>query len=112
MFNFIDTPGHPNFSDEVTAAMRVSDGMLLVVDCIEGVTFYTQKLIKEALRASIEIIVVINKMDRFVLELKLPVNDAYHKIKHTLDEINFCIQAFQTSMNKKSTKGKFCFEQQ
>jgi translation elongation factor EF-G len=40
LFNFIDTPGHPNFSDEVTASMRIADGMLLVVDCIEGVTFY------------------------------------------------------------------------
>jgi translation elongation factor EF-G len=50
-FNFIDTPGHPNFSDEVSSGIRLADGMLLVVDCIEGVTFYTEKLIKEALRA-------------------------------------------------------------
>jgi len=39
LFNFIDTPGHPNFSDEVTTGIRLADGMLLVVDCIEGVTF-------------------------------------------------------------------------
>lgn len=38
MFNIIDTPGHPNFSDEVTAAMRLTDGVLLVIDIIEGVT--------------------------------------------------------------------------
>jgi U5 small nuclear ribonucleoprotein component len=38
LFNFIDTPGHPNFSDELTAGIRLSDGMLLVIDCIEGVT--------------------------------------------------------------------------
>lgn len=39
LFNFIDTPGHPNFSDEVTVGLRLSEGMLLVVDCIEGMTF-------------------------------------------------------------------------
>ena len=47
----IDTPGHPNFSDEVTAGIRLADGMLLVVDCVEGVTFYVERLIKEALKA-------------------------------------------------------------
>ena len=81
LLNFMDTPGHPNFSDEVTAAMRLTDGVLLVVDIIEGVTFQTERLIKEALRAKMEIIVVLNKLDRLVLELRLPVNDAYYKIK-------------------------------
>jgi len=38
-----------------------------------------------------DIVVVLNKLDRLVLELRLPLNDAYHKIKHTLDEINFII---------------------
>jgi U5 small nuclear ribonucleoprotein component len=50
LFNFIDTPGHPNFSDEVSAGMRLADGVLLVVDIIEGKTFYLERLIKEALR--------------------------------------------------------------
>lgn len=91
LFNFMDTPGHPNFSDEVTASMRLCDGMLLVVDCIEGMTLYNERLIKEALRQRMEIVVVLNKIDRLVLELRLPPNDAYHKIKHTLDEINFIV---------------------
>lgn len=91
LFNFIDTPGHPNFSDEVTVGLRLSDGILLVVDCIEGVTFQTERHLREALRANIDIIVVVNKLDRFVMELRMPMNDAYYKIKHTLDEINAVI---------------------
>ena len=50
MFNFIDTPGHPNFSDEVTAGIRLADNVLLVVDVVEGVSAYSKKLIEMALK--------------------------------------------------------------
>ena len=65
--------------------------MLLVIDCIEGVTLQTERFIKEALRANLDIVVVLNKLDRFILELRMSMNDAYHKIKHTLDEVNSII---------------------
>lgn len=94
--NFVDTPGHSGFSDEVTVGMRISDGVLLVVDCVEGVTSYVERLIKEALRNNLRIIIVINKLDRLVLELKLPPADAYYKLKHTLDEINLVIQSYSS----------------
>lgn len=84
----MDTPGHPCFSDEVTASFRVCDGIILVVDCIEGLTFYNERLIKESLRQKLKIVVFLNKLDRLVLELKLPPSDAYFKLKHTLDDIN------------------------
>ena len=111
LFNFIDTPGHPNFSDEVSTGIRLADGMILVIDCIEGVTFQTERSIKEALRAGLDIVVVVNKIDRFVLELRMPMNDAYHKIKHTLDEVNSIIQTFQFQLNKQNTNGKFTHQQ-
>ena len=91
VFNFIDCPGHPNFSDEVTCALRLADNVLLVVDVLEGVTAYVIKLIEMALKNQNTIILVLNKLDRLVLELKLPPNDAYHKIKNTLNEVNLAI---------------------
>ena len=50
LINLIDTPGHPNFSDEMCAALRVCDGALLVVDCIEGVMMQTEQAIKYLLK--------------------------------------------------------------
>lgn len=95
MYNLIDTPGHPNFSDEVTCALRVSDGALLVVDVIEGVTSYVERLITECVKSKVKFVVVLNKLDRLVLELKLPPSDAYYKIKNTLDDINSCIKKLE-----------------
>jgi 116 kDa U5 small nuclear ribonucleoprotein component len=94
LFNIVDTPGHPGISDEVSAALRLTDGVLLVVDCVEGVTFYVERLIKEAMRAQQPIVVLLNKLDRLVIELKLPPQDAYFKLKHTLDEVNTAIQKY------------------
>lgn len=84
----MDTPGHPNFLGELVAGLRVCDGVLLVVDAVEGVMLMTEKIIKHALRERVGVVVVINKIDRLIVEMKIPPEDAYLKIKHTLEEIN------------------------
>eukprot|EP01118_Nematostelium_gracile_P006616 TRINITY_DN2127_c0_g1_i2.p1 TRINITY_DN2127_c0_g1~~TRINITY_DN2127_c0_g1_i2.p1 ORF type:complete len:820 (+),score=207.79 TRINITY_DN2127_c0_g1_i2:457-2916(+) len=91
VLNLMDTPGHVNFSDEITAAARISDGFVLVVDVVEGLMVQGERLIKMAVQENLPIVLIINKIDRLILELKLPPNDAYFKIRHTLDEINALI---------------------
>lgn len=88
LLNIFDTPGHVNFSDEVTAAVRLSDGVVLFVDAAEGVMLNTERLIKHAVQEQCPITVCINKIDRLILELKLPPMDAYFKLRHIVDEIN------------------------
>lgn len=88
LFHFQDTPGHVNFSDEVTASLRLSDGAVLVVDIVEGVMINTERLLKHALQEGLSVVVILNKVDRLILELKLPPQDAYYKIKHVLDSLN------------------------
>ncbi|KAI9073863.1 hypothetical protein K1719_044177 [Acacia pycnantha] len=70
--NIMDTPGHVNFSDEMTAALRLADGAVLIVDAAEGVMVNTERAIRHAIQERLPIAVVINKVDRLITELKLP----------------------------------------
>lgn len=88
VFNIADTPGHVNFSDEVSAALRISDGAVLFVDAVEGVMMNTERLLRHAIAEGLQVVVVINKVDRLILELKLPPVEAFYKLRHTLDELN------------------------
>lgn len=93
LLNILDCPGHINFSDESSAALRMADGAVLIVDAVEGVMMHTEKLIKQALLARVPICLVVNKVDRLILELKLPPQDAYYKLVHTIEEVNKIIAA-------------------
>ncbi|KAG0333237.1 U5 small nuclear ribonucleoprotein component [Podila horticola] len=91
LLNVIDTPGHVDFVDEVSAALRISDGAVLVVDAVEGVMANTARLIRHCIQERIALTMVVNKVDRLILELKLPPTDAYFKLKHTIEEVNTII---------------------
>lgn len=93
LLNLIDTPGHVNFSDEQSAALRLVDGAVIIVDAVEGVMAQTARSIKHVLANQVPLLLVINKMDRLILELKLPPSDAYHKLVHTIEEVNALLVA-------------------
>ncbi|KAG6368722.1 hypothetical protein INS49_002936 [Diaporthe citri] len=92
LVNVIDTPGHVNFVDEVAASLRLVDGVCLVVDIVEGVQVNTEQIIRYAVLEDIPLTLIINKMDRLILELKLPPNDAYFKLRHVVEEVNTVIE--------------------
>lgn len=93
LLNILDTPGHVNFVDEVASSLRLVDGVVLVVDVVEGVQVNTEQIIKHAVLEGLPLTLVVNKMDRLILELKLPPNDAYFKLKHVIEEVNTVIEA-------------------
>lgn len=92
LISLLDTPGHVNFADEVAASLRLVDGVVLVVDVVEGVQVQTEQVIRHAVLEGLPIVLVINKMDRLILELKLPPADAYFKLKHVVEEVNTAIE--------------------
>uniref|UniRef100_A0A0N4ZUV3 Tr-type G domain-containing protein n=1 Tax=Parastrongyloides trichosuri TaxID=131310 RepID=A0A0N4ZUV3_PARTI len=99
LLNVIDTPGHMNFCDEVTAAYRVADGVVVVIDAHEGVMMNTERLLKHAVLENLPITICINKIDRFILELKLLPTDAYLKLRFILDQVNTILQTFSNDEN-------------
>ena len=92
LINLLDTPGHVNFVDEVASSLRLVDGVVLVVDVVEGVQVNTEQIIKNAVLEDLPLTLVVNKMDRLILELKLPPTDAYFKVKHVIEEANTVIE--------------------
>jgi U5 small nuclear ribonucleoprotein component len=93
LLNVMDTPGHSDFVDEVEAGLRISDGVLLVVDAVEGVTATVEAHIRRAVALQLPLVLVINKVERLIVELRLPPTDAYYKLRHTVEEVNTVVGA-------------------
>jgi len=88
LINLIDTPGHVDFSSEVSTAVRLCDGALVVVDVVEGVCPQTFVVLKQAWQENIRPVLVLNKLDRLILEMKLSPLEAYRHIQKVLTDVN------------------------
>eukprot|EP01061_Rhynchopus_euleeides_P005991 TRINITY_DN1506_c0_g2_i1.p1 TRINITY_DN1506_c0_g2~~TRINITY_DN1506_c0_g2_i1.p1 ORF type:complete len:521 (+),score=218.69 TRINITY_DN1506_c0_g2_i1:132-1694(+) len=102
LFNVMDAPGHISLVEESVAGMRLSDGVALVVDVIEGLMMGSEKQLLRALAEGLPLVLVLNKIDRLILELHIPPHDAYMKIMHVLSDINTFISkaAYHPSYGK------------
>jgi len=94
LINLIDSPGHVDFSSEVTAALRVTDGALVVVDCISGVCVQTETVLRQAIAERIRPVLFMNKMDRALLELQLEMEDLYQTFQRIIETTNVIIATY------------------
>ncbi|XP_043933738.1 elongation factor-like GTPase 1 [Protopterus annectens] len=97
LINLIDSPGHVDFSSEVSTAVRLCDGAIIVVDAVEGVCPQTQVVLRQAWLENIRPVLVINKIDRLIVELKLTPQEAYIHLQKLLEQINAVTGALFTS---------------
>jgi len=98
LINLIDSPGHVDFSSEVTAALRVTDGALVVVDCVEGVCVQTETVLRQALGERIKPVLMVNKVDRMFLELNLDAEAVYQTFRNVIENANVIIATYNDEL--------------
>jgi elongation factor 2 len=94
LINLIDSPGHVDFSSEVTAALRVTDGALVVVDTIDGVCVQTETVLRQAISERVKPVLMVNKVDRALLELQLPAEELYQAFCRAIESVNVIVATY------------------
>ncbi|EPS32362.1 hypothetical protein PDE_07322 [Penicillium oxalicum 114-2] len=94
LINLIDSPGHIDFSSEVSTASRLCDGAVVLIDAVEGVCSQTVTVLRQTWVEQLKPILVINKMDRLVTELMMSPSEAYSHLSRLLEQVNAVIGSF------------------
>ncbi|MBN1941561.1 MAG: elongation factor EF-2 [Candidatus Diapherotrites archaeon] len=88
LINIIDTPGHVDFTGEVIRAMRAVDGVVVVVDAVEGVMPQTETVIRQALKEFVKPVLFINKVDRLINELQVSEEEMQKRFVNVIAQVN------------------------
>lgn len=94
LINLIDSPGHIDFSSEVSTASRLCDGAVVLVDAVEGVCSQTVTVLRQTWIEHLKPILVINKIDRLITELRMSPSEAYTHLNKLLEQVNAVIGSF------------------
>jgi len=104
LVNLIDTPGHVDFSGMVSQALRLVDGVIIVIDAVEQVMAQTETVIRQAMKEGLKPLLFINKIDRLINELKLTKKDIKIRISNIIQMTNELINQYAPSQFRKEWK--------
>ncbi len=94
VINLIDTPGHVDFTGQVTRALRAIDGVVVVVDAVEEVMVQTETVTRQAMEERVRPVLFINKVDRLIRELKLSPEEVQAKLLRIIRDFNNLIDTY------------------
>ena len=78
----------------MTAALRITDGALVVVDTIEGVCVQTETVLRQAISERVRPVLMVNKVDRAMLELQLGPEDLFQAFNRAIESVNVVIATY------------------
>ena len=99
--HLLDSPGHTDFSTEVSSSLQCCDGCLLVVDAVEGMCARTHQVVREAHSHQLVPILIINKVDRLCTDLCLTPTEAYIRLRSLIESVNAACAAMLVSKRAK-----------
>ena len=89
LLNLIDTPGHLDFSGNITDTLFLVDNAIIIIDIIEGFMPQTQFVLSQAIKNNLKLIIFINKVDRMFNGLSENIEDIEYKIKEITDKVEW-----------------------
>ncbi len=92
--NLIDTPGHVDFGGHVTRSMRAVDGVVLVVDPVEGIMPQTETVLRQSMKEKAKPVLFVNKTDRLINELRLTPEQTFQKLLELINNVNKLIEQY------------------
>jgi len=109
LINLIDTPGHVDFSGDVTRAMRAVDGAIVLCCAVEGIMPQTETVLRQALKERVKPVLFINKVDRLIKEVKLTPEAMQQKFVDIIGSVNKFIE--QTAPKEFQQKWKVSIQE-
>ncbi|MFB6145075.1 MAG: elongation factor EF-2 [Candidatus Nanohaloarchaea archaeon] len=106
LVNLIDTPGHVDFGGDVTRAMRAVDGVVVLVDAVDGVMPQTETVMKQALNEGVKPVLFINKVDRLIEEMQLTPDEMQERFVNIIREVNTALRKYADEETAEAWKMK------
>jgi len=94
LVNLIDTPGHVDFGGDVTRAMRAVDGVVVLVDAVDGVMPQTETVMKQAMNEGVKPVLFINKVDRLIEEMQLTPEEMQERFTEIIRKVNNILRKY------------------